>query len=169
MVVRRLTAASVIMLILFLSLIFVPIPEDDLDHASKYVSTEKETYKVEEDVKINLVNDGGARVMPLVNYLTIEEVDTGRTVYRYEGMVLFMVPSKGRSENITWNQTDMQGEQVPSGEYEASFLGHSVRFEIGDVETEELEFQTFVRSIGVVGSLLTGFLIARDRFEDDGK
>lgn len=86
---------AMIMLILFLTLVFVPSVEDERESGSKYLSIDKEEYEVGENVTIHMVNDGNATNYPIRSDLRIKNADTGRIVYSGPELVQPAIPPKG--------------------------------------------------------------------------
>lgn len=161
---------AMVMLILFLTLVFVPSIGDERENKSKYLSIDKEEYEKGENITIYMVNDGNATNYPISSYLRIKNADTGRVVYLGPQLVQPAIPPKGYSETFTWNQTDIDGEQVPPGEYEATFLDHSETFKIsktGRREETKGGMDLFLRSTGLIGASLVVYVLVRNKIEKD--
>ncbi len=104
----------------------------------EYIGTDKEWYEPGENVTIEVKNDGSASNIPMIYDfgIYIENVETGEVVYGpLEGITQPAVPDYGRTEYIIWDQTDLEGEQVPEGTYRVKAereFEHTTEFNISE-------------------------------------
>ncbi len=151
-------------LVLLSLLIFFPgvstgeeseVIEDD------YLWTDKDVYEQGEDVIITVKNDGAAVSRPIIYDFGIQivNVESDEVVYGpLAGDVLPTVPEYGHIEEVKWDQTDTDGEQVQGGRYRIEAtqrdFEHTAEFNIG-VETVDPIYNTWI-----IAALTVGILVA---------
>ncbi|MFO8110476.1 MAG: hypothetical protein R6U17_08180 [Thermoplasmata archaeon] len=91
-----------------------------MEEEGEFIEVEKGVYKKGETVKIALRNDGNLTHHPMAQHVKILHIDTDRLMFDGGDVedVLPMVPSE---EVMEWNQTDQDGDEVPTGQYSVIF------------------------------------------------
>lgn len=122
----------IFVLILILITIII-VAYADMSEESKmeneYIEVEKEVYNKGEKVRIELENDGSATWSPLSQHLGIYHKESGELVF--DGDRDIAMPAVPKTQTFFWNQTDMDGKQVPAGRYKAVFMdNYEVEFVI---------------------------------------
>ncbi|GEM_PF-3648475 len=112
------------------------LKEDPILEEDEYIGTEKQWYETGENVTIEVKNDGSAGSKPIIYDfgIYIENLETGEVVHGpLDGVIQPIVPEYGRTEYIIWDQTDLEGEQVPEGTYRVAAerrFDHTTEFHI---------------------------------------
>ncbi len=124
----------------------------------EYLWTDKDVYEKGVNVVITVKNDGSATSTPIVIDLGIQIVDVDTDVIVFgplEGVRFPMVPEYGRTEDVTWNQTDTEGRQVSGGRYrvEATQRGfeHTAEFTIEEEVREKSNAWFIPTLVAVIG------------------
>jgi hypothetical protein len=91
------------------------------------ITTDKQAYRSGEIVKIEIKNDGNQTlIFPDVSLgLIIKNIDTGKT-YGLPAAQVMTDLEPNEKKLLEWNQGDFEGDEVETGNYDASVISGSI-------------------------------------------
>lgn len=125
-----------------------------MEDEGMYIHVEKEEYKEGETVYIALRNDGNLTYHPMEIYVKIFNMETDELVY--DGAILNVtLPAVPSEEVMEWDQENMDGEQVPPGNYRVIFMErYTDNFTIHEERDTPLPFILSVMALTVAVTMV---------------